>query len=45
MLVGGGKHPKFPPNKVIVWDEDKGKSICEIRVNFFVQSVKINKEK
>ena len=35
-LVGGGVSPKYAPNKLLLWDDKKGKEIYEFRFNSFV---------
>jgi hypothetical protein len=44
-LVGGGKNPKYAPNKVIIWDDNQKKVIREIKFNSFIKNVKIKREK
>jgi hypothetical protein len=44
-LVGGGKTPKFAPNKVILWDDNQSKVISELRFTSYVKSVKLKKDK
>ena len=29
-LVGGGPDPLFPPNKVVVWDDARGRAVAEL---------------
>lgn len=29
-LVGGGRDPRYPPNKVVFWNEALGKEIAEL---------------
>lgn len=44
-LVGGGKNPKYAPNKVILWDDHQTKVISELRFTSYVKSVKLKKNK
>jgi hypothetical protein len=32
-LVGGGSNPKFPKNKVIIWDDYESKVVGEVTFN------------
>jgi hypothetical protein len=29
-LLGGGRSPRYPPNKVIVWDDNTGQEAAEL---------------
>ena len=40
-LVGGGRQPKFAQNKVILWDESKGKVALEITTLTAIRSVQL----
>ncbi len=44
-FLGGGKTPKFTPNKVVLWDDSQQKVITEIRLTNEVINVKLKKEK
>lgn len=44
-LLGGGKTPKYTPNKIVLWDDSQVKVITEIRLGFDVICVKLKKEK
>lgn len=44
-LVGGGKIPKYAPNKVILWDDHQSKVISELRFTSYVKNVKLKKDK
>jgi len=44
-IVGGGTHPKFPTNKVILWDDHQMKSIGELSFKTSVKAVKLRKER
>ena len=40
-LVGGGKNPKFSLNKVILWDDQQGRVISELRFGSNVKNIKL----
>lgn len=40
-LVGGGKRPFTPQNKLVIWNDATSKVICEINVDFNIQNIKI----
>lgn len=43
-LVGGGKNPKWPKTKVIMWDDQETKSIEELIFNSEIEAVKLRHE-
>jgi WD40 repeat protein len=44
-LVGGGKSPKFSPNKVIVWDDIQSKALSELIFKSLVLNVRLKKDR
>jgi WD40 repeat protein len=44
-LVGGGKHPKFAQNKVILWDDAKARQSLEITAFTSVRNVQLAKNR
>ena len=42
-LVGGGKQPKFPQNKVIIWDDKKKTKVITLEFRTAVQRVRITR--
>ena len=44
-LVGGGKNPKYPLNEFVLWDEEKGEEIGNIKMKKNILNIKLKENK
>lgn len=43
-LVGGGRNPRYPPTKIILWDDKESRAIAELTYRTSVRAVKLRRD-
>jgi WD40 repeat protein len=44
-LVGGGRNPKFPQNKIVIWDDAKQKAVFSLEFRTSVLRVRLSRSR
>lgn len=44
ILVGGGDHPKYPVNKLVIWDDYQSTVITDVQTNYKILGVKFTED-